>query len=331
MDAQGMKCLWLEQQKLFFKEKVPIPVLKEGQALIQILLAGICSTDLELLRGYYPFSGIPGHEFVGIVVASPEDSTWIGKRVVGEINIACGICHNCIMGLTSHCEDRKTLGIHDWNGVFAEYVVLPLTNLHVVPDHVPDEMAVFTEPLAAAHEILEQTIIQATDRVLIIGAGRLGLLAAMVIQLTGCELDVVIRSLKQKILLEKLNINTITLQNKNLKKYDVVIEATGSVDGLTQACKCVRPRGRIILKSTYKGNAEINFSGIVVNEITLIGSRCGSFEPAMRMLVDGKVDPRPLIEAKFPLEQGVNAFEYAGRQGVLKVLVQPGIDNFTGL
>jgi threonine dehydrogenase-like Zn-dependent dehydrogenase len=168
MDAQDMKCLWLEQHKLFFKEKVPIPVLKEGQVLIQILLAGICSTDLELLRGYYPFSGIPGHEFVGVVVASPEDSTWNGKRVVGEINIACGICHNCIMGLTSHCEDRKTLGIHDWNGVFAEYVALPLTNLHVVPDHVPDEMAVFTEPLAAAHEILEQTIIQATDRLLII-------------------------------------------------------------------------------------------------------------------------------------------------------------------
>ena len=329
MEAQVMQCLWLDQQKLVFQERVPIPTPGKDQALIRVLLAGVCSTDLELLRGYYPFSGIPGHEFVGIVVDSPEDPTWIGKRVVGEINIACGVCHNCLMDLTRHCDNRKTLGIHDWNGVFAEYMVLPLPNLHVVPDHVPDDMAVFTEPLAAAHEIIEQTIIQQTDRVLIIGAGRLGLLAAMVIHLTGCELDVVIRYPKQKILLEKLNINTITLQNNDLKKYDVVIEATGSVDGFTQACKSVRPRGRIILKSTYKGNAEINLSGIVVNEVTLIGSRCGSFEPAMRMLTDGKVDPRPLIEAKFPLEQGVIAVEYAGRQGVLKVLVQPGIDNFT--
>ena len=329
MEAQVMQCLWLDQQKLVFQERVPIPTPGKDQALIRVLLAGICSTDLELLRGYYPFSGIPGHEFVGIVVDSPEDPTWNGKRVVGEINIACGVCHACKIGLTRHCEDRKTLGIHDWNGVFADYMVLPLSNLHVVPDHVPDDMAVFTEPLAAAHEILEQTIIQQTDRVLIIGAGRLGLLAAMVIQQTGCELDVAIRYPKQQILLEKLNINMITTQNTDHRNYDVVIEATGSVDGFTQACKSVRPRGRIILKSTYKGNAEINLSGIVVNEVTLIGSRCGSFEPAMRILTDGRVDPRPLIEAKFPLAQGVNAFVYAGRQGVLKVLVQPGSDNFT--
>jgi 2-desacetyl-2-hydroxyethyl bacteriochlorophyllide A dehydrogenase len=331
MEPKVMQCLWLDQQQLKFLDNVPIPIPGRGQALIRVLLAGICSTDLELLRGYYPFSGIPGHEFVGKVVSSPGDAAWTGKRVVGEINIACGVCDTCKMGLVRHCEDRKTLGIHDWNGVFAEYLVLPTTNLHVVSDHVPDDLAVFAEPLAAAYEILEQTSITTSDRVLIIGAGRLGILAAMVLQHTGCMLEVVIRYPKQQILLEKLGINTIPHQKIGLKKYDVVVEASGSADGINQACRSVRSRGRIVLKSTYKGNAEINLSGIVVDEITLIGSRCGSFEPAIRLLADGEVDPRGLIEATFPLEQGVKGFEYADRQGVLKVLIQPGTGNFTNL
>jgi threonine dehydrogenase-like Zn-dependent dehydrogenase len=329
MEAKIMQCLWLDKQQLKFLDNIPIPNPGRDQALIRVLLAGVCSTDLELLRGYYPFSGIPGHEFVGRVVSSPEDPAWMGKRVVGEINIACGVCQTCKMGMIRHCEDRKTLGIHDWNGVFAEYLVLPTTNLHVVPDHVPDDMAVFTEPLAAAHEILEQTSIKTSDRVLIIGAGRLGLLAAMVLQQTGCMLEVVIRHQKQQILLEKLDINTVFVQKIGTQKYDVIVEATGSADGITQACLSVRPRGRIILKSTYKGNAEINLSGIVVDEVTLIGSRCGSFEPAIRLLADNIVDPRGLIEATFPLDQGVEAVEYADRQGMLKVLIQPGAYNFT--
>ena len=319
-----MRSLWLEQKILTYRSEVPSPVPGNGQALIRILLSGVCSTDLELVRGYYPFSGIPGHEFVGEVVSSPEDPSWIGKRVVGEINIACGYCDTCKSGLSRHCENRKTLGIYDWNGVFADYMVLPLINLHEVPQKVSDEMAVFTEPLAAAHEILEHTIINQNDRVLIIGAGRLGLLVAMVIQQTGCELEVVTRHEKQSILLEKCNIHAISEQNIGSKKYDIVVEATGSVDGFAQACKSVCPRGRIILKSTYKGNSDTNFSEIVVNEVTLIGSRCGSFAPAIRLLAEGKVDPLPLIEAIVPLEQGVSAFERAARPGVLKILIKPG-------
>jgi 2-desacetyl-2-hydroxyethyl bacteriochlorophyllide A dehydrogenase len=326
-----VRSLWLEQQKLTYREDVLLPVPEKGQALIRVLLSGVCSTDLELVHGYYPFSGIPGHEFVGEVVSSPEDPTWIGKRVVGEINIACGQCDTCKLGLPRHCDCRKTLGIHDWNGVFAEYLVLPVINLHAVPDQVPNEMAVFTEPLAAAHEILEQTPLEQTDRVLIIGAGRLGLLTAMVIQQTGCWLDVVARHKKQQLLLENLDVHMIPEQDIRSRAYDVVVEATGSIDGFTQACKSIRPRGRIILKSTYKGNAEVNFSGIVVDEVTLIGSRCGSFEPALGLLAESRVDPRPLIDAVYPLEQGIKAFEQAAKTGVLKVLIQPDKVNFSGL
>ena len=319
----GMRCLWLEQNTLAYRKDVPQPIKERGQALIRILLSGVCSTDLELVRGYYPFTGIPGHEFVGEVVDSPDDPSWIGMRVVGEINIACGKCATCKTGLTRHCKNRKTLGISSWNGAFADYLVLPLVNLHEVPPHVSNEMAVFTEPLAAAHEILEQTTINQTDRVLILGAGRLGLLVAMVIQQTGCRLEVVTRHEKQRKFLKVRNIQAISEHNIGSKKYDVVIDATGTMDGFIQACKSVLPRGRIILKSTYKGNAGINLSGIVVDEITMIGSRCGSFEPALKLLAESRVDPLPLVEATFPLEKGVNAFELAARPGVLKVLIKP--------
>ncbi len=320
-----MQSLWLEHQKLTFREDVPIPVPGKDEALIRVLLAGVCSTDLELLRGYYPFSGIPGHEFVGEVMDSPDDPSWIGKRVVGEINISCGKCETCKSGSNRHCENRKTLGIHEWNGAFAEYLVLPLTNLHVIPAHIPDEMAVFTEPVAAAHEILEQTIIQSTDRVLLVGAGRLGQLIAYVVQATGCKLDVVTRHSKQRDLLAIYHIHPISADDIGTKKYDVVIEATGSPDGFNLAMHSVRPRGRFILKSTYKGNIAVNFSKIVVDEVTLIGSRCGSFEPALHLLGEGKVDPRPLIEAIYPLDQGTTAMMHAARPGVFKVLICPGM------
>jgi threonine dehydrogenase-like Zn-dependent dehydrogenase len=311
-----MQSLWLEHQKLTFREEVPIPVPGKGEALIRVLLAGVCSTDLELLRGYYPFSGIPGHEFVGEVMDSPDDPNWIGKRVVGEINISCGKCETCKSGFNQHCENRKTLGIHGWNGAFAEYLVLPLANLHVLPDCIPDEMAVFTEPLAAAHEILEQTTIQSADRVLLVGAGRLGQLIAYVI---------VARHSKQRELLAIYHIHPISDYDIGSKKYDVVIEATGSPDGFNLAMNSVRPRGRIILKSTYKGNIAVNFSKIVVDEVTLIGSRCGPFESALHLLAEGKVDPRPLTEAIYPLDHGTIAFEHAARPGVFKVLLRPGM------
>jgi threonine dehydrogenase-like Zn-dependent dehydrogenase len=321
--SETMQGLWLEKQKLQFCTDLPKPDPQIDEALIRVLMAGVCSTDLELLRGYYPFTGIPGHEFVGEVVRCPGNPGLEGKRVVGEINISCGNCEMCKIGLNRHCEQRKTLGIHDWNGVFAEFVVLPLVNIHPIPDPIPNEVAVFTEPLAAAHEILEQVNLRKTDRILLIGAGRLGQLIADVIYQTGCPLDVIARYQNQVDLLSKRNIHTICAEQIDTSKYDIVVEATGSADGFYLATQSVRPRGTIILKSTYKGNAEINFSQIVVDEISLIGSRCGSFEPAINLLAMGKVDPRVLIDAVFPLDKGIDAFEFAARSGVLKVMVQP--------
>ncbi len=318
-----MRGLWLENLNLSFINNLPTPVPKEDEGLIQVRLAGVCSTDLELVRGYYPFTGVPGHEFVGDVVSSPSDPSWVGKRVVGEINIACGVCAMCQSGLTRHCERRRTLGIHDWNGVFAEYMVLPLTNLHAVPGNISDQAAVFTEPLAAAYEIVEQTHLGREDSVLVIGAGRLGQLVAQVLQPTGCKLDVLVRQSKPLQLLARRNIHTISEHLLVDKKYDVVVEATGSPDGYTLAMKSIRPRGRVILKSTYKGDIQVNFSGVVVNEVTLIGSRCGPFEPALNSLATGQVDPLPMIDVVYPLDQGLAAFEQAALPGVLKVLIQP--------
>jgi threonine dehydrogenase-like Zn-dependent dehydrogenase len=320
-----MLSLWLENQTLSIRTNVSEPILARGEALVRVRLAGVCSTDLELVRGYLPFSGIPGHEFVGEVTQSPDDSSLVGKRVVGEINIACGKCEMCLSGLIRHCEHRKTLGIRDRNGVFAEYLTLPLKNLHQVPDTIPDEMAVFTEPLAAAHEILEQVNLHPGQRVLVIGAGRLGQLIAQTLTLTDCRLDVLARHPRQRELLVFRKINVVSEEDIFEGKYDVVIEATGSPNGFTLARLAIRPRGTIVLKSTYQGNTKVDFSTIVVDELTLVGSRCGSFEPALELLASGKVDPRPLIEANYPLEQGITAFEHAARPGVFKVLIHPGL------
>jgi 2-desacetyl-2-hydroxyethyl bacteriochlorophyllide A dehydrogenase len=319
-----MQALWLEEQKLEFRRDLPIPVPSSDQALIRMRLAGVCSTDLELLGGYYPYTGIPGHEFVGEVVNSPADHAWEGRRVVGEINIACGKCALCLAGFPRHCEQRKTLGIHDWNGAHAEYLVLPTANLHLVPVSLPDEMAVFTEPLAAAYEILEQVKFHPQDRVLVIGAGRLGQLVAQVLKTTGCELEVVARHPRQQQLLADHNIRVIPEDVPARSNRDIVVEATGSPAGFLLARKSVRPRGTIILKSTYKGDVQVNMSQIVVDEINLVGSRCGPFEPALRLMEEGLVDPQPLIEAIYHIDEGISAFEQAGKPGVLKVLIRPG-------
>jgi threonine dehydrogenase-like Zn-dependent dehydrogenase len=317
-----MQALWLENQALDMRE-VPVPVPVDGQALIKMSLAGICSTDLELVRGYYPYSGIPGHEFVGRVVSSPSDASWEGKRVVGEINIACGECEMCQSGIPRHCMHRKTLGIREWHGVFTEYLVLPLSNLHLVPETLPDNIAVFAEPTAAACEILEQIEIRPIDRLLIIGAGRLGQLLAQVLSTTGCELSVIIRHQKQKELLAQKNIRAQTIDEINSARYDVIVEATGSSEGLLLAKELIRPRGKIVLKSTYKGEICLDLSPFVVDEITLIGSRCGSFQPALQLLSGGRVDPLPLIEAVYPLGQAVQAFKHASQPGVFKILIKP--------
>jgi len=318
-----MRAVWLENCKLSCVENAADPLPGEGEALIRVLIAGICSTDLELVRGYYPYTGIPGHEFVGEVMSAPDNPAWVGRRVVGEINISCWNCEQCRSGRTRHCENRKTLGIHDWNGVLAEFIVLPISNLHSVPEQVTNEEAVFTEPLAAAFEILEQINVQPEDRVLVIGAGRLGQLVASVLKRTGCELDVIVRHQKQRDILARQNIHAVPASERITRKYDIIVEATGSVDGFKLASEMIRPRGRIILKSTYKGKLEVNFSKIVVDEVTLTGSRCGPFEPALAMLADRGVMTSELIEAIYSLEEGIRAFQHAGEPGVLKVLIKP--------
>lgn len=314
-----MQALWLENNQISLRD-VPQPK-KPDEALIKIRKTGICSTDLELVKGYYPYTGILGHEFVGTVEDAP-DKQWIGQRVVGEINATCGKCEACLNGRPTHCENRTVLGIVNRDGVFAEYTTLPLENLQRVPDSVSDEMAVFTEPLAAALEIQQQVQIKPTDRVLLVGAGRLGQLIAQTLALTGCDLHVAARHSYQQNLLTTRGIRLITEEDIQPRKWDIVVEATGSPDGFDLARKAIRPRGTMVLKSTYKGEMQVNFSAIVVDEITLLGSRCGPFEPALRLLEKREVDPTVLIAAEYKLDDAINGFEHAGRAGVLKVLIR---------
>jgi threonine dehydrogenase-like Zn-dependent dehydrogenase len=314
-----MKSVWLENNQISLHD-VPQP-RKPNEALIKIRKAGICSTDLELVKGYYPYTGILGHEFVGEVVEA-EDASWIGQRVVGEINVVCNQCEQCLNGRPTHCENRTVLGIVNRDGTFAEYTTLPIANLHRVPDSVPDEMAVFTEPLAAALEIQEQIILKPTDRVLLIGAGRLGQLIAQTLTLTGCDLRVAARHAHQQNLLKARGIRIISEEEVQPWRWDVVVEATGSPSGFSLARKAIRPRGTLVMKSTYKGEMSVNFSSIVVDEINLIGSRCGPFEPALRLMESRQVDPTVLIADEFKLEEALKAFERAAETGVLKVLVK---------
>lgn len=319
-----MRAVWLEELKLSVREDVPLPELPAGEALIRLRLAGICSTDLELVKGYYPYRGVLGHEFVGEVVQSPDDPAWVGKRVVGEINAVCGECEPCRTGSPTHCANRTVLGIANRDGVFAEYLRLPAANLWEVPTGVPDEAAVFTEPLAAALEIQQQVQIKPTDRVLVVGAGRLGQLIAQTLALTGCELRVAARRPRAIALLRSRHIQAVDPVDIPERALDIVIEATGSPEGFALARRAVKPRGTLVLKSTYAGDLQVNFSSLVVDEITLVGSRCGSFAPALRLLARGEVNPLPLIEQRFPLSRGLEAFALAAQPGVLKVLLQSG-------
>ncbi|HEY2092351.1 MAG TPA: alcohol dehydrogenase catalytic domain-containing protein [Thermoanaerobaculia bacterium] len=291
-----MKCAWLENRTLTYRNDLPLPIAGAGEALVRVLVAGICNTDIELTRGYYPYGGVPGHEFVG---------EFEGKRVVGEINASCGACEACVHGRRTHCERRTVLGIKDRNGAFAEYLVLPVENLHVVPDTVDNEAAVFTEPLAAALEIQEQVHIEPDDRVLIVGNGKLGRLIAASLALTGCRLTVIGR--------EHGEIAP--------RSFDVVVECSGNADGFTLARNAVRPRGTIVMKSTYAGDLTFNASALVVDEITLLGSRCGPFAPALQLLAERKIDPRPMIHARYSLNDVQAAFEHAQQPGVLKVIL----------
>jgi len=317
-----MKAVWLENNEISLSDAPP--PRRPDEALIKIRKAGICSTDLELVKGYYPYTGILGHEFVGEVVeADGEDrASWIGQRVVGEINVVCNQCEQCRNGRPTHCENRTVLGIVNRDGTFAEFTQLPIANLHRVPDSVPDEMAVFTEPLAAALEIQQQIQIKPTDRVLLVGAGRLGQLIAQTLALTGCDLRVVARHPHQQSLLTGRGIRIIPEEEIQSWRWDVVVEATGSPSGFALARKAIRPRGTLVMKSTYKGEMNVNFSSIVVDEINIVGSRCGPFEPALRLMESRQIDPTILIAEEFKLEEALKAFERAAETGALKVLVK---------
>jgi threonine dehydrogenase-like Zn-dependent dehydrogenase len=313
-----LKALWLEDGTVTVREVEP--ETRENEALIQVTLSGICGTDLEIVRGYYPYTGVLGHEFVGEVVAAPQASL-VGKRIVGEINAACGACAACDRGQPTHCEDRTVLGIVERDGAHAEYLSLPVENLHIVPDNVTDEAAVFTEPLAAALEILEQVDIGPDDRVLIVGAGRLGQLVAQVLSLTGAHLRVVAKHPRQQELLGARVIETVAAVDVEPRTWDIVVEATGSPSGLDLARTALRPRGTLVLKSTYAGEVTLDLSPFVVDEITIVGSRCGPFDRALGLLERADVDPTILIDERFPLDEGVDALEAATRPGTLKVLL----------
>ncbi len=322
MKPSTMPAVWLQDGNLQWREDVPVPTPGPGEALIRMRLAGVCGTDLELVKGYYPFTGVLGHEFVGQVVEAPTAPEWVGRRVVGEINISCGQCRFCRRGLERHCEQRKVLGILGHNGAFAAYLTLPVRNLHAVPDAVPDEAAVFTEPLAAALEILDQVHIRPTARVLVLGTGRLGQLIARVLRLTGAEVHGVTRRARHAERLRAHGVQPLTPEQVPQAAYQIVVEATGSPAGLEMARRAVEPTGRIVLKSTYAGAQPLNLSPLVVDEITVVGSRCGPFAPALRLMEQGLVDPRDLLEARYPLSQALDAFEHAARPGTLKVVLQ---------
>lgn len=317
-----MLALWLEDRKLSLRDDLPRPVPQAGEALIRVTAAGICATDLEMVRGYYPYTGIPGHEFVGVVEAAPTDRAWVGQRVVGEINISCGECPACRRGHPTHCENRTAIGIQGHHGAFAQFLCMPICNLHRVPAAVPDDAAVFTEPLAATVEILEQVCIQPCDRILVVGAGRLGQLIARLLALHGDDLRVVVRYPGQREKLAGVGIAAVSEDQVPVGLMDVVVEATGSPGGFALAALAVRPRGTIVLKSTYAGSAGVNLSPLVVNEITLVGSRCGPFKPALELLEHQRVDPTPLISYRYGLENGIEAFSRAAESGVFKVLLQ---------
>lgn len=303
----------------------PLPDLLEGEARIRVRQAGICNTDLELLKGYAGFRGVLGHELVGIVDACPSAPTWEGQRVVGEINAACGACDTCRAGASIHCPSRTTLGIQNRDGAFADFLTLPVENLHTAPDSVTDDQAVFTEPLAAALAVTDLTHIRPSDRVVILGDGKLGLLIAQVLALTGCDLTIIGRHEEKLRLVTNRGIDSHLADRLSREPNivaDVVVEATGTAQGFAAARRMVRPRGKLVLKSTHQDRVHADLTGIVVDEVQVIGSRCGPFAPALRLLEQGLVDVEPLIQARFSLEQGLMALESAAVKGTLKVLIE---------
>ncbi len=297
------------------------PARAPETALVRVALAGICNTDLELVKGYMDFRGVLGHEFTGTVEEGPSE--WRGKRVVGEINFACGRCASCRRGLQRHCPTRRVMGILNADGAFAELVGVPVSNLHVVPDGVDDAAAVFVEPLAAAFEILEQVSVGPGIDCVVLGDGKLGLLVAQVLFLAGARVLAVGKHADKLRILRARGITTALAADWNRTPADLVVDATGSAAGFAAALSATRPRGTLVLKSTVATTAELNLAPVVINEITVVGSRCGRFAPALRALEAGSIDVRSLISARRPLRDAADALQLAAAPGVLKVLLDP--------
>ena len=312
--------------RLSFDPRHPEPPADGGDTLLKVRQAGICATDLEITRGYMGFRGVLGHEFVAEVVASP-DKALVGQRVVGEINVVCGRCDLCLSGLSSHCRNRSVLGILNHDGAFADHVRLPAVNLHALPKNVDDDQAVFVEPLAAAFQVLKQIKLDGENGrgrkwVTVLGDGRLGLLVAQVLRDTGCPVRVIGKHPDKLALCEKWSIRSRPLSDIVPRRdQDVVVDCTGSASGFELAMQMVRPRGTIVLKSTFAAGKPLNLAPLVIDEIQVVGSRCGPFREAIRALAEKRIDVTSLIHRRMRLEQGVEAMDLAGRPGVLKVIL----------
>lgn len=316
-----MRSLIYKDKKIHYRLDIPYPIPEPGEALIRVSMAGICSTDVEILKGYLDFEGIMGHEFSGIVV-NADDRELVGKRVVGEINIGCGRCDYCKNNLGNHCPERSVLGILNKSGAFAEYITLPEKNLHQIPATVSDEEAVFVEPIAAAYQILEQFKLSSSDHVCVLGAGRLGLIIAQVLSKTDCELTVIGKHENKLAFLKDMGIETKMVSKHKGRVFDMVIDCTGSPKGLKMAMDFIKPRGTIVLKTTIADQATVDTNQIVIDEITITGSRCGPFEPAIKALSEKTVDVKPLICKTFDLEDGIEALNYTIEKKAMKALLR---------
>ncbi|HEU4343871.1 MAG TPA: alcohol dehydrogenase catalytic domain-containing protein [Candidatus Binatia bacterium] len=313
-----MQALYWDGRELTFKPSHPTPAAENDRALIKVHLAGICATDQQIFQGYMGFRGVPGHEFVGSVTEGPKE--FLGRRVVGEINFACGRCDSCHRGLGRHCPSRRVMGILNADGAFAQFVSVPVANLHLVPDSVADEEAVFTEPLAAAFEVLEQVQLSPRDEVLVVGDGKLGNLCAQVLRLSGASVTALGKYEDKLKAIKRAGIRTIRLSDWKPRLFDVVVEATGAEAGLKLALSAVRPRGTLVLKSTIAGEHKLSLAPLVIDEITIVGSRCGPFPEALAALAEKSVRTSPLIEEIYRLADGISAVAHAAKPGTRKIL-----------
>ena len=314
-----MRALVLDDDGVRLQSNRPDPVPGAGEVLVRVLKAGICETDLQLIRGYKSFRGVLGHEFVGIALSGALE----GRRVVGEINCACGTCAICQAGRPGHCATRSVLGILDHDGAFADLVAVPERNLHAVPDGVPTDAAVFTEPLAAAFQIPSQISIATDDRIIVLGDGRLGNLCAQVLASLSDHVLVIGKHAEKLGVLEALGIETRLLADRPQNRdADIVVDCTGSESGLTTALELVRPRGTIVLKTTIAGTQTLSLAPVVVDEVTIVGSRCGPFDRALDALAGGLVEVEPLISHRFDLGDAVQALQVAAQPPVIKVLLR---------